>query len=86
MFYVLLPDRAGRDGLMDYLRQQNIFAVFHYLPLHASPMGQRLGYEADDLPITNDISSRLLRLPFFYEITEAEQSLVVQQIRAFLKR
>jgi dTDP-4-amino-4,6-dideoxygalactose transaminase len=84
MFYILLRDRATRDGLLDHLRRENIYAVFHYIPLHSSPMGQKFGYTENDLPVTNDVSGRLLRLPLFYEITEEEQARVVNAVRDFL--
>jgi dTDP-4-amino-4,6-dideoxygalactose transaminase len=85
MFYVLLPTREARDGLLDHLRQREIQAVFHYVPLHTSPMGRSFGYDDGDLPVTEDLSGRLLRLPFYYEISEAEQLRVVEGITAFLR-
>jgi dTDP-4-amino-4,6-dideoxygalactose transaminase len=84
MFYILLRDRRARDELLSHLKSQNIHAVFHYIPLHSSPMGQKFGYTENDLPVTNDISGRLLRLPLYYDITEEEQTRVVDGIRAFL--
>jgi len=85
MFYILLRDRHTRDELLSHLKSQNIHAVFHYIPLHSSPMGQKFGYTENDLPVTNDISGRLLRLPLYYDITEEEQSRVVAGIRMFLE-
>jgi dTDP-4-amino-4,6-dideoxygalactose transaminase len=85
MFYILLRDRRARDGLLDHLKSQNIHAVFHYVPLHSSPMGQKFGYTENDLPVTNDVSGRLLRLPLFYDITEEEQARVVDGIKTFLQ-
>jgi len=85
MFYILLPDRASRDGLMKRLKENGILAVFHYVPLHSSPMGQTFGYHEGDFPVTEDVSGRLLRLPLYYDITEEEQSRVVEQVRAFLE-
>lgn len=84
MFYILLNDRAARDGLLDHLKQQNITAVFHYIPLHSSPMGRKFGYTEDDLPVTNNLSGRLIRLPLYFEITEAEQTRVADGIYDFL--
>ncbi len=84
MFYIVLRDRHARDELLGYLKSQNIHAVFHYIPLHSSPMGQKFGYTENDLPVTNDISGRLLRLPLYYDITKEEQTRVVDGIRAFL--
>ena len=70
---------------MDHLRQQHVHSVFHYVPLHLSPVGQSLGYREGDLPITESVSGRLLRLPFYYEITRGEQEQVVDEIRGFLR-
>jgi dTDP-4-amino-4,6-dideoxygalactose transaminase len=86
MFYVLAKDAPTRDALMEHLRAQGISAVFHYVPLHSSPMGQRLGGNNRPLPVTDSTSSRLLRLPFYYTITQEEQSEVVKQITAFFRR
>lgn len=85
LFYVLLNDQGARDGLMADLKENQIQAVFHYVPLHSSPMGNRLGYKAGDLPLTEDLSARLLRLPFFYDITEEEQMRVVNRIAEYLE-
>jgi dTDP-4-amino-4,6-dideoxygalactose transaminase len=84
MFYMILPSSQQRDGLMQHLKQQGIAAVFHYVPLHTAPVGTSLGYRAGDLPITEDLSSRLVRLPFFYAISEAQQAEVVLHVRQYL--
>jgi dTDP-4-amino-4,6-dideoxygalactose transaminase len=85
LFYILLPDEQSRNGLMEHLRANNITSVFHYVPLHSSPMGVKFGYCAEDLPVTEEISSRLLRLPMFYEITPEEQRRVVDAIAQYLE-
>ncbi len=84
LFYILLPDRVTRDALMQHLNQQGIQAVFHYVPLHTAPMGQSFGYKEGDLPVTEDLSGRLLRLPLYYEITEEQQTRVAAAISEFL--
>ncbi|NQU26387.1 MAG: dTDP-4-amino-4,6-dideoxygalactose transaminase [Candidatus Nealsonbacteria bacterium] len=86
MFYVLLPDVATRDGLLAYLRSRGVHAVFHYVPLHSSPMGKKYGYRDGDLPVTEELSGRLLRLPFYHSITEQEQMQVVQAVGECLQR
>jgi dTDP-4-amino-4,6-dideoxygalactose transaminase len=86
LFYILLPDESARDGLAAHLKQHGIQAVFHYVPLHSSPMGQKMGYAHGDLPLTENLSSRLLRLPFYHEITEDEQAQVVQHIEQFVRK
>jgi dTDP-4-amino-4,6-dideoxygalactose transaminase len=85
LFYVLLPDRATRDGLLAHLNGNGIHAVFHYVPLHTSPMGRSFGYKDGDLPVTEDLSGRLLRLPLFHDITEAQQARVVDEISRYLE-
>lgn len=86
LFYVLLADGGTRDRMMAHLREQGIGAVFHYVPLHTSPMGRQFGYQEGDLPITEDLSQRLLRLPMYHEITAEEQSRVVTAIASFLRQ
>jgi dTDP-4-amino-4,6-dideoxygalactose transaminase len=86
MFYVLTKDGPTRDALMQHLRRHGISAVFHYVPLHSSPMGCRLGGNTRELPVTDSTSARLLRLPFYYTITEEEQTEIVRQITAFFRR
>ncbi len=84
MFYIILENENNRDNLMDYLHKKGISTVFHYLPLHTSPMGIKLGYKKNCLPITEDLSLRLLRLPLFYNINESDQSIVVKGIKEFV--
>jgi dTDP-4-amino-4,6-dideoxygalactose transaminase len=61
-------------------------AVFHYVPLHESPMGRRLGYRPGDLPVTEELSRRLLRLPCYFGIREEQLQLVVAEVRRFCAR
>ena len=84
MFYVLLKDQQTRDSLMQYLREHDINAVFHYIPLHTSPMGRSFGYRDGQLPVTEDLSGRLLRLPFFNEISFSQQERITDWINSFL--
>ena len=83
MFYLLMPNAAQRNAFIEHLRLNGISAVFHYVPLHQSEMGVRLGGDAYQCPNTIDISSRLVRLPFFNELLPAEQEYVIQTILKF---
>ena len=83
LFYILVNDAPTRDALLAHLKSRGIGAVFHYVPLHTSPMGRKFGYCEGDLPVTEDRSARLIRLPFFYDITREEQSAVVDEIGRF---
>ncbi len=80
LFYLLLADEAARNSLLEHLRSENIGSVFHYVPLHTSPMGRRLGYAPGDLPVTESASARLLRLPCFFGLEEAQQERVVESV------
>ncbi|MFN0109502.1 MAG: dTDP-4-amino-4,6-dideoxygalactose transaminase [Blastocatellia bacterium] len=81
MFYLLLPSLTARQGLIDHLRQAGILSVFHYLPLHMSPMGRKFGGKEGDCPVAEDISDRLLRLPFYFNLTESEQDAVIGAVK-----
>jgi len=83
IYYLLTADLTERQALIEYLAQHGIGATFHYIPLHSSPMGQRLGCRPGQLPVTEEMSQRLVRLPLYYELTEAEVLRVVEAVREF---
>jgi dTDP-4-amino-4,6-dideoxygalactose transaminase len=83
MFYVLLPSAEARPALIDRLRDRGILAVFHYVPLHLSPMGRALGGREGLCPVSEDVSERLLRLPFYTAMTDAEQDDVIETVVGF---
>jgi dTDP-4-amino-4,6-dideoxygalactose transaminase len=83
MYYLLLPSLEKRQALIAHLKARHIYAVFHYLPLHLSEYASRFGGKPGDCPITEDLSDRLLRLPFFNSMTDAQQSEVIAAVKAF---
>jgi dTDP-4-amino-4,6-dideoxygalactose transaminase len=83
LFYVRLPNEAMRSRFIKWLDSQGVHSVFHYVPLHTSPMGQRYGYAAGDLPITEAVSDQLARLPFFFGLSRAQQDRVIQAAVSF---
>jgi len=83
MFYVIMPSLESRQALISHLAGCEILAVFHYLPLHLSPMGLRFGGQQGACPVTEDLSDRLLRLPFFTGMSSSEQNQVIDAVRAF---
>ena len=83
MYYLLLPTPEQRDGLIAHLKARGILSVFHYLPLHLSVMGRQLGGQAGQCPVTEQVSDRLLRLPFFNNLDAAAQDAVAQAVREF---
>ena len=80
MFYIVLPDMVSRELVINHLKAHNIYSVFHYLPLNTSEMGSKLGCRQGDCPVTEDISDRILRLPFFVSLSDEEQERVVKTI------
>jgi dTDP-4-amino-4,6-dideoxygalactose transaminase len=83
MFYVIVADLATRTALIEHLKTAGILAVFHYVPLHTSPVGLSLGYEQGMLPVTEALSDRLLRLPMYAGLQDSEVAAVVDSIRSF---
>jgi len=83
MFYMLLPSLEQRQALIAHLKAHGILSVFHYLPLHLSEMGRQFGGKEGDCPVTEDVSDLLLRLPFYNELTEADQEYVIKAICNF---
>lgn len=83
MYYLLMSNLQARTALIDHLKSKSILSVFHYLPLHLSVMGQKYGGKEGDCPVSQDVSDRLLRLPFYNELNEAKQMRVIEAIRAF---
>jgi len=72
-----------RQALIAHLKTQGILSVFHYLPLHLSDMGRKFGAQAGDCPVTENVSERLLRSPFYNDLTESDQSRVVSAVTGF---
>jgi dTDP-4-amino-4,6-dideoxygalactose transaminase len=70
IFHVLMETEAMRNQAIVFFREKGIGTAFHYLPLHLSPVGQRLGYAEGDFPVTESVSGRLLRLPLYPSLTE----------------
>jgi dTDP-4-amino-4,6-dideoxygalactose transaminase len=83
MFYLVMPSLVVRQRLIAHLGQRDILAVFHYVPLHTSDMGRALGGKPGDCPVAENMSQRLLRLPFFNRMTDEEQERVMDAVRSF---
>jgi dTDP-4-amino-4,6-dideoxygalactose transaminase len=81
MYYLLLPDARGRDEFIAEMRREGILAVFHYVPLHSSPAGAALGRAAGGLEVTDDVSARLVRLPLWAGMPDADTDRVIATAR-----
>jgi dTDP-4-amino-4,6-dideoxygalactose transaminase len=84
MFYVLLPDGETRNRVLRTLDERGVHATFHYVPLHSSPGGRRFAAREVSCPVTDDVSARLLRLPFYTNLDEADAERVVEEFVAAL--
>jgi dTDP-4-amino-4,6-dideoxygalactose transaminase len=82
MFYLLTHSLEAGQALIAHLKSRGILAVFHYLSMHLSEMGPRFGGKPGDCPATEDVSDRLLRLPFCNGLRQNSLERVVQAIRA----
>jgi len=83
LFFLITASLDQRTRLIAHLKERGVLAVFHYLPLHLSEMGQRLGGKPGDCPVTEDLSDRLLRLPLYNDLGEADQAYVIESLHAF---
>lgn len=85
IFYVLTRDSEERRALIAHLQALGISAVFHFVPLHDSPGGQRFGRASGELPVTHDISDRILRLPLFSDLTHEQVREVTEAVTGFYR-
>jgi dTDP-4-amino-4,6-dideoxygalactose transaminase len=83
MFYLILPSLEYRQALIAHLKAHGILSVFHYVPLNLSDMGRKCAAREAHCPVTEDLSRRLLRLPFYNDLTEAEQARVAAAVTSF---
>jgi len=82
MFHVVMPTPDARTRLIDHLKSHDILAVFHYNPLHLSEMGRRWGGRPGQCPVSESVSERLVRLPFYTGLTESDQDRVIEAVRS----
>ena len=83
MYYIKCKDLAERTALISFLKERDILAVFHYVPLHSAPAGERFGrFDGEDKYTTVE-SDRLLRLPMYYGLTAEDRSRVIAAVKEF---
>jgi dTDP-4-amino-4,6-dideoxygalactose transaminase len=80
LYYLLMPSGEARDDLIAALKDEGVHAVFHYVPLHDSPAGRRLGRASGELPVTSDVSERLLRLPLWAGLGDEGVATVIDAV------
>ncbi|MDD4690578.1 MAG: DegT/DnrJ/EryC1/StrS family aminotransferase, partial [Eubacteriales bacterium] len=86
MFYIKVKDLEVRTRLIDHLKNKGIMSVFHYIPLHSSPAGQKYGrFHGQDIFTTGE-SERLLRLPLYYGLEDSMTNEIVEIILSFFRK
>lgn len=83
LFYLLMPSLEARTSMIHHLRARDVQAVFHYTPLHLSPMGRKFGGRESQCPVTEDLADRLVRLPLFNQLLMDEQDRVIEAITSW---
>jgi dTDP-4-amino-4,6-dideoxygalactose transaminase len=86
LYYVVLAPEIERQKILEALKQNKIGAVFHYVPLHSSPAGMRFGRAHGDLSLTTSLAQRLIRLPMWMGLSEAQQQRVCEVLTAAVKK
>jgi dTDP-4-amino-4,6-dideoxygalactose transaminase len=86
MFYMIMNSFEERQAFISYLKSKGILSVFHYLPLHTSQMGLRFGGKKGDCPVTEQVSDRIVRLPFYNELSLSEQQTIIETTLKFYDR
>ena len=83
MFYIKVRDLENRTDLLNFLKENGIQAVFHYVPLHSAPAGRKFGrFNGEDRYTTKE-SERLVRLPLFYSISDEEVEYIIDKLKAY---
>ena len=86
MYYLILPSLEKRQALISFLKSRGILSVFHYVPLHLSPVGQRMGGRKGSCPVSEEKSERLVRLPFYNGLSQDGSGRVIAAIQAIFDR
>ena len=84
IFYILFKSRNIRNKIMHEMKNRGILSVFHYIPLHSSPMGKKFGYQNGQFPITESVSEKLLRLPLYNDLTENQLEFIIKTLKTLL--
>lgn len=86
MYYLLFENLDVRTKFIEFMKAKGISTVFHYIPLHSSPAGERFGRFLGNMSVTDKISDTLVRLPMFYELDNDEMNLIKENISEFMEQ
>ena len=85
MFYLLFHDLETRTTFISYLKEKEIYAPFHYIPLHSSPAGEKYCRTSEQLIVTDNVSETLVRLPLYFDMTDGDLNIVVKSVLEFFE-
>lgn len=83
LFHLVFNASADQGAFIEHLRHHAINAVFHYQPLHMTPMGRKLGGRPGQCPVTESVANRIVRLPFYFDLTGKDQERVIDTVLSF---
>jgi dTDP-4-amino-4,6-dideoxygalactose transaminase len=86
MYYLILPNEEKRQKFINFMKENGIETPFHYIPLHLSKVGSNFGYKKGDLPITEEYSSRLVRLPLYADMTKKDLNFIISKLNEFFNK
>jgi dTDP-4-amino-4,6-dideoxygalactose transaminase len=86
MFYLVMPSASQRDKFIAWMKDASILTPFHYVPLHSSPAGEKYARFVGDMRYTEEVSSRLVRLPLHFHLTDEEQDCVIDRTIEFFSK
>jgi len=86
LYFLVLDSLERRTAFIAYLAEAGVQAVFHYQPLHRSPYAEKAGFGGAHCPVTDVAADRLVRLPFYFDLSDEQQTRVVETIREFAAR
>ena len=84
-FFVIFDTENNQQEFLSLLRAKRIFAYIGYMPLHSSPMGRKFGYKPEDVPLTEDIAGRIVRLPFYTELASNGLDYCIERMSEVLR-
>lgn len=85
-YWVIFDTVENKNLFMNELEEKNISAYIGYIPLHSSPMGKKIGYKPSDLPITEELGSRILRMPFYTDLADHGIDYCIKQMKIVLQK
>jgi dTDP-4-amino-4,6-dideoxygalactose transaminase len=83
LYFVVVDSLERRTAFIEFLAAAGVQAVFHYQPLHRSPYAESAGFGGARCPVTDVAADRLVRLPFYFDLSDAQQTRVIETIREF---